>query len=71
MTREPENTSGWAASAHIGYEFIAAVGLLGGAGYGLDVWLGTGPWLLIVGIGLGFAVGLTLMIRGAKGTFKN
>jgi ATP synthase protein I len=32
-------------------------------GYGLDRWLGTGPWLLVVGVVLGAAAGFLAVYR--------
>jgi F0F1-type ATP synthase assembly protein I len=60
----------WHRMAGIGFEFISAVGLFGLVGYGLDRWLGTKPWLLLVGVGLGFAAGLWQMIRTANRMFR-
>ena len=47
----------------LGLEFGSSV--IGGVllGYLLDRWLGTGPWLLLVGTGIGFAAGLFRMVR--------
>jgi ATP synthase protein I len=47
--------SGPAAAA--GYSLIGAILLLGGIGYGLDVWLGTSPWILLSGLLFGLVVG--------------
>ena len=65
-----EDTSSWYRLAGIGFEFIAAVGLFGGIGWWLDGRLGTGPWLMIAGFGLGFATGLFLMVRAANQMFR-
>jgi F0F1-type ATP synthase assembly protein I len=51
--------------AGIGFEFIAAVLILGGIGWFVDGRAGTGPWGLIVGIGAGFALGLWMMVKAA------
>ncbi len=66
---EQGELAGWYRMAGVGTEFIAAVAVFGGVGYGLDRWLGTSPWLLLSGCGLGFAVGLWLMYRAASKTF--
>lgn len=66
-----EDLSSWSRLAGIGFEFIAAVLMFGGLGWWLDSKWATSPWLLIVGIGLGFAVGLWLMIKAARRTFKD
>lgn len=39
------------------YALIGAIVLLGLLGYFLDGWLGTSPWLFLVGILLGLVVG--------------
>jgi ATP synthase protein I len=44
-----------------GYSLIGSVLLLGALGYGLDRWLGTGPWLLVGGLLFGFAAGMYLL----------
>lgn len=44
-------------AAMASYTLIGAIVLLGGAGYGLDQWLGTTPWLLLGGLLLGLIVG--------------
>ena len=61
---------GWYSLAGIGFEFIAAVLFCGGIGWWLDRTLVTSPWLTIVGSGLGFAIGLWLMVKAANRAFK-
>ena len=56
--------------AGVGTEFVAAIGIFGAVGWFLDRWLGSSPWLLITGFGLGFAVGLWLMYKAARSSFK-
>jgi F0F1-type ATP synthase assembly protein I len=53
--QENVNRAGPAASAS--YTLIGAIILLGGIGYTLDRWLGTGPWFLLAGLLLGLIVG--------------
>jgi hypothetical protein len=65
-----EDTSSWYRLAGIGFEFIAAVGLLGGIGWWLDGTFNSAPWLMIAGFGLGFAAGLFLMVRAANQMFR-
>lgn len=43
-------------------DFAAAFVVGSGLGYGLDAWLGTAPWLLIVGLLLGTAAGTKLLL---------
>ena len=53
--------SGPAAAAS--YSLIGAILLLGGLGYFLDKYLNTRPWLLLVGLFLGLAVGFYGLIK--------
>lgn len=53
-----ENLRRAGPAAAASYTLIGAIVLLGGAGYGLDRWLGTAPWLLVAGLLLGVVVGL-------------
>lgn len=46
-------------------ELVAGLGLGFLIGYGLDLLLGTTPFLMIVFIGLGFAAGVKTMMRTA------
>jgi F0F1-type ATP synthase assembly protein I len=48
-----------------GYTLIGAILLLGGVGYGLDVWLETSPWLLLAGLLMGIVVGFYELIKVA------
>jgi F0F1-type ATP synthase assembly protein I len=45
------------------YTLIGAILLLGGLGYLADSWLGTDPWLLLVGLLLGLVVGFYELAR--------
>jgi F0F1-type ATP synthase assembly protein I len=44
-------------AAGASYTLIGAIILLGGIGYGIDQWRGTGPWGLFIGLMLGLIVG--------------
>ncbi len=46
-----------------GYTLIAAIMVLGGIGYALDVWCGTSPWILVTGLLLGLIVGFFELAR--------
>ena len=49
----------------LGLEMAASV-LIGLAiGYYLDKWLGTGPWLMVLWVGIGFAAGVRSLYRAA------
>ena len=61
--------SSWKALAElssIGMTLVLAtvIGLAGG--YGLDRWLGTSPWLIMIGLGLGIAAGFVNLFRSVK-----
>ena len=47
----------------IASELLAALLVAGGIGWGLDYLLGSKPWLLILGVFLGFAAGLMNVSR--------
>ena len=67
---EDATLSSWYRMAGVGIEFIVAVALFTAIGYGIDRWLGSAPWGLLIGAGLGFTVGLRAMIRAARRAFK-
>ncbi|HKS10585.1 MAG TPA: AtpZ/AtpI family protein [Pyrinomonadaceae bacterium] len=68
MADQDENRkSGFAYAA--GITLFASVVSFCGAGYLLDRWLGTEPWLLVVGIVLGSAVGLFEFVRLSSKTY--
>lgn len=56
----------WIRQAAQVFEFLAALGICGFAGYRLDERRGTGPWGLLVGLLVGMAAGLYLMLRESK-----
>ena len=68
MANQDENRkSGFAYAA--GITLFASVVAFCGIGYLLDRWLGTEPWLLVVGIVLGSAVGLFEFVRLSSKTY--
>jgi ATP synthase protein I len=67
-TDQDENRkSGFAYAA--GITLVASVVAFCGLGWFLDKWLGTEPWLLIVGILLGSAAGLFEFVRLSSKTY--
>ena len=50
----------------VGFAFVLAVALGAGAGYWLDRWLGTSPWLFLVLFFLGVAAGILNVFRMVK-----
>jgi len=57
--------TGLGRAARLGTEFIAAILVGAVAGYLLDRWLNTSPWLLLVLLLVGFAAGVLNMVRAA------
>jgi ATP synthase protein I len=58
--------SGLALAFRFAVELVVGVGVGGFLGWALDRQLGTGPWLLVLGIMLGFAAGMLNVIRAAQ-----
>lgn len=58
-----ENVTRSGAVAGASYTLIGGIILLGGLGYVADGWLGTDPWLLVGGLGLGIVVGFYELIK--------
>jgi ATP synthase protein I len=63
MAEDDAFRKGLALASRVGLELVAATVLGAGLGYGLDRWLGTGPWLLVVGVVLGAAAGFLAVYR--------
>lgn len=51
------------ALAGIGIELALYVAICGGAGYMVDRWLGTEPWIFLVGSALGMVAGFYMLFR--------
>ena len=58
-------TSGFGAAMRIGTEMVASLVVGVAIGYGLDDWLGTGPWLMIAFFFLGSAAGIMNVYKSA------
>ena len=65
--QDENRKTGYAYAA--GITLFASVAAFCGAGWLLDRWLGTGPWLLIVGIVVGSAAGLFEFVRLSSKTY--
>jgi ATP synthase protein I len=63
---EPSPWKGVGQLASIGMTMVLAtvIGLVGG--YYADRWLGTRPWLMLVGLGFGIAAGFVSLFRAAR-----
>ena len=66
MAEDDAFRKGLSVAARVGVEMVAATVVGTGLGYGLDRWLGTAPWLLIVGVFLGATAGILAIFRMAK-----
>ncbi len=66
MAEDDAFRKGLSIAARVGMEMVAATVVGAGLGYGLDRWLGTAPWLLIVGVFLGATAGILAVFRMAK-----
>ena len=65
--RQPSGLDTLERSMSVGYGAIAAILLFSVGGYVLDRWLGTSPWLFIVGV----LVGLSLAFFAFGGLLQN
>ena len=64
-----EPRSSWKALAdlaQVGMTFVVATALGLGAGYWADRGLGSGPWLTLLGLGVGIAAGFVNLFRSVK-----
>jgi F0F1-type ATP synthase assembly protein I len=50
-------------AAAASYTLIGAIVVLGGIGYAVDLWQGSSPWGLLVGLTLGVIVGFYELMR--------
>ena len=70
----PGEKNAWKALAQlstIGMAMVLStvIGLAGG--YFLDRWLGTKPWLTLIGLGFGIAAGFVNLFRSVKTAERN
>ncbi|PYM20751.1 MAG: hypothetical protein DMD81_01115 [Candidatus Rokuibacteriota bacterium] len=73
MAPDEEDSSwkGLAELSTVGITLVLAtvIGLAGG--YYLDRWLGTTPWLILIGLGLGIAAGFVSLFRSVNKSNRN
>jgi ATP synthase protein I len=65
----PESGPAWKSVgelAAIGMTMVVATVLGLAGGYYLDRWLGTSPWLMLIGLGFGIAAGFVGLFRAVK-----
>ncbi|OGL02386.1 MAG: hypothetical protein A3I14_05680 [Candidatus Rokubacteria bacterium RIFCSPLOWO2_02_FULL_73_56] len=63
---QPSPWKGAADVAQVGLTLVVATVIGLGAGYYADRWLGTAPWLMLVGLGLGIAAGFVNIFRAVQ-----
>ena len=61
-----EEATGWAVGVRYASEFSAAVIVGAGLGFGIDHFANTTPWVMLVGLILGFMAGTRNIVRLAK-----
>ncbi|HET7874038.1 MAG TPA: AtpZ/AtpI family protein [Methylomirabilota bacterium] len=66
MATEPSPWRSLGDLATVGLTFVAATAGATLGGYFLDRWLGTSPWLTLVGIGVGIAAGFRGLFQQLK-----
>lgn len=64
---EDRPASGLGTALRIGVELVSALAVGTAIGWGLDYWLGTAPWLMLVFIVLGGAAGILNVYKLASG----
>jgi len=64
---KPAPKGGLGAAMRIGVELVAALGVGAAIGWGLDRWLDTAPWLMVVFFVLGSAAGVMNVYRYMNG----
>jgi len=60
-------SAGLGLAMRLASEFVVGIGVGGFLGWGLDRWLGTRPWLMVVFLILGACAGVMNAYRAAKG----
>lgn len=48
------------------YGLIGAILVLGGAGFAIDRWAGTAPWMLLGGFAAGIFIGFLQLLRSVR-----
>lgn len=65
-TKEPSAWRGLAELTSIGMTMVLSTIIGMAAGYYADRWLGTSPWLMLLGLMFGIAAGFVSMFRAVK-----
>ena len=61
-----ENVQRAGPAAAASYTLTGGIFLLGGLGYFADKWLGTSPWLFLIGLTLGIVVGFYAVVMSTR-----
>lgn len=64
--REPGTWRALGELSAVGFAMVAATVIGLAAGYYADQWLGTKPWLMLLGLGCGIAAGFVSLFRSVK-----
>jgi ATP synthase protein I len=67
LSGEQPGMSGVGWAVRVGVEMVSALVVGVGIGYGLDLWLGTKPWFLVIFFLLGSAAAIMNVYRSAMG----
>jgi ATP synthase protein I len=65
-TREPSSWGSLGTLTSIGMAMVLATIIGLAAGYYADQWLGTTPWLMLLGLAFGIAAGFVSLFRAVK-----
>ena len=68
MGQEPSPWRVLGALSQMGITFVVATALGLGVGYWIDRWLGSSPWLTLLGLGFGIASGFVNLFRSVGAT---
>ena len=63
---DPSLWRGLGPLLQLGMTFVMSTVLGLAGGFWVDRWLGTGPWLLLLGLGFGIAAGFVNLFRSVK-----
>jgi len=65
-TGEPSTWRALGELSSLGVAMVVATMIGLGGGYYADRWLGTSPWLTLIGLGFGIAAAFVILIRAAR-----
>jgi ATP synthase protein I len=63
---EPSTWKALGELSSLGFAMVLATIIGLGGGYYADRWLGTTPWLTLIGLGFGIAAAFVMLVRSAK-----